>query len=513
MSGGGPLNTDIGTFFLALGVRLLQGYGLTETAPVVSCNPPNAIRIRTVGPALPGVDVKIADDGEILVRGELTMDGYWNDPVATAASLKDGWVHTGDIGRIDDDGYIQITDRKKDIIVMSGGDNVAPQRIEGMLCFEPEIGQAMVHGDGHAHLVAILVPEESWQREFASAHGKDPKLLFDDTEFHDAISTAVDRVNARLSQIEKVRGFIVADAPFTTENAMLTPSLKIRRHMIRERYGRELAGPLRPRPGGVAGPAPSTPMVFPIAHHDDPARYAEPLYRRSWTQDEIVAMFPADGIDVLDVGAGANPLACRSIDRLVTIDFDRHTDQSFVCDFTQQWPVERASVDFAYASHVLEHLYHQDRDRLIMNIHDSLRPGGMLFVRVPHWSSIQGTGWEHYTLFGLNGLTSLTHGPQPHAAPVRHDQRRHLHGRCGPLPGAAFGLATGQRARSEPVVPGDRRRPVLLGRRRAGSPVPAAQADRDDGPLNQAGGFARLRRAAGLEGRSCCSSWRLISGT
>ena len=154
-------------------------------------------------------------------------------------------------------------------------------------------------------------------------------------------------------------------------------------------------------------------MVFPIAHHDDPAHYAEPLYRRSWTQDEIVAMFPADGIDVLDVGAGANPLACRSIDRLVTIDFDRHTDQSFVCDFTQQWPVERASVDFVYASHVLEHLYHQDRDRLIMNIHDSLRPGGVLFVRVPHWSSIQGTGWEHYTLFGLNGLTSLTHGRNP----------------------------------------------------------------------------------------------------
>ena len=242
VSGGGPLNADIGTFFLALGVRLLQGYGLTETAPVVSCNPPNAIRIHTVGPALPGVDVKIAEDGEILVRGELTMDGYWDDPAATSASLKDGWVHTGDIGRIDDDGYIQITDRKKDIIVMSGGDNVAPQRIEGMLCFEPEIGQAMVHGDGHAHLVAILVPEESWQRAFASAHGKDPELLFDDTEFHDAVSAAVDRVNARLSQIEKVRRFIIADAPFTTENAMLTPSLKIRRHMIRERYGRELEG-------------------------------------------------------------------------------------------------------------------------------------------------------------------------------------------------------------------------------------------------------------------------------
>ena len=242
VSGGGPLNTDIGTFFLALGVRLLQGYGLTETAPVVSCNPPNAIRIHTVGPALPGVDVKIAEDGEILVRGELTMDGYWNDADASAATLRDGWIHTGDIGRIDDDGYIQITDRKKDIIVMSGGDNVAPQRIEGILCFEPEIGQAMVHGDGHPHLVAILVPEETWQRDFVRAHGIDPQLLFDDKTFHDAISAAVDRVNAKLSQIEKVRRFIIADEAFTTENALLTPSLKIRRHKIRERYGRELEG-------------------------------------------------------------------------------------------------------------------------------------------------------------------------------------------------------------------------------------------------------------------------------
>lgn len=154
-------------------------------------------------------------------------------------------------------------------------------------------------------------------------------------------------------------------------------------------------------------------MDFSIAHHDNPALYAQPLYKRSWTQDEIVAMFPAGGIDIVDVGAGDNPITCRPVDRLVTIDFDRQTDQSHVCDFTKQWPIEPATADFVYASHVLEHLYHQDRDRLIMNIHDSLRPGGLLFVRVPHWSSIQGTGWEHYTLYGLNGLTSLTHGRNP----------------------------------------------------------------------------------------------------
>jgi long-chain acyl-CoA synthetase len=129
VSGGAPLNYDIGVFFLSLGVRLAQGYGQTETAPVVSCNPLDRIKIDTVGPALPGVEVKIAEDGELLVRGELTMQGYWNAPDLSAEALKDGWVHTGDIAELDADGYIKITDRKKDIIVNSGGDNVSPQPI------------------------------------------------------------------------------------------------------------------------------------------------------------------------------------------------------------------------------------------------------------------------------------------------------------------------------------------------------------------------------------------------
>ncbi|MEE8275640.1 MAG: long-chain fatty acid--CoA ligase, partial [Alphaproteobacteria bacterium] len=159
VSGGAPLNYDIGVFFVALGVRLLQGYGQTETAPVVSANRPSRIRIHTVGPPFTDVEVKIAGDGEILVRGELTMQGYWNNPEATAEALKDGWVHTGDIGDIDDDGYLRITDRKKDIIVLSGGDTLSPQRVEGMLTFEPELAQAMVYGDRQSHLVALLVPD------------------------------------------------------------------------------------------------------------------------------------------------------------------------------------------------------------------------------------------------------------------------------------------------------------------------------------------------------------------
>lgn len=239
VSGGAPLNYEVGVFFLSLGVRLLQGYGQTETAPVVSCNPIDDVRINTVGRPFPGVDVKIADDGEILVRGELTMDGYWNNPDATAEALRDGWVHTGDIGDIDADGFIRITDRKKDIIVNSGGDNIAPQRIESALTFEPEIDQAMVYGDRKPNLVALLVPDADFINSWAAEHDKpaDLDILRDDSDFQAAIRHALDRANTDLSQIEQVRRSIVAREAFTTENGLMTPSLKIRRHKIKEIYG------------------------------------------------------------------------------------------------------------------------------------------------------------------------------------------------------------------------------------------------------------------------------------
>src|SRR5215470_6353956 len=158
VSGGAPLNPEIGKFFLALGVPLLQGYGQTEASPVVSANPPNRIKIDTVGPPLDGVELKIAEDGEILVRGEHIMKGYWNDPESTARALQDGWLHTGDVGMLDPDGYIKITDRKRDFIKNSGGDMVSPARVEGYLTLEPEIGQAMVFGDRRPYLVAVIVP-------------------------------------------------------------------------------------------------------------------------------------------------------------------------------------------------------------------------------------------------------------------------------------------------------------------------------------------------------------------
>ena len=242
VSGGAPLNYDIGVFFQALGLRILQGYGQTESAPVVSCNPPGRNKLRTVGRPLAGVQVCIAEDGEILVRGELVMQGYWHDPEATARTIVDGWLHTGDIGEIDAEGYIRITDRKKDIIVNSGGDNIAPQRVEGMLTVEPEIGQALVYGDRRPHLVALIVPDMEFANSWARAQGKPADLpeLAADPEFQKAIREAVDRVNGSLSAIERVRRFLIAEEPFSIENGMMTPTLKIRRHVIKQRYGAAL---------------------------------------------------------------------------------------------------------------------------------------------------------------------------------------------------------------------------------------------------------------------------------
>ena len=244
VSGGAPLNPEVGVFFTALGLVLLQGYGQTEAAPVVSCNRPFKIKLHTVGPPLEDVEVSVAEDGELLVRGELVMKGYWNDPEGTAQALRDGWLHTGDIGVIDEDGYIQITDRKKDIIVNSGGDTLSPQRVEGFLTLEPEIAQAMVHGDKRPYLVAVIVPRAEFVDEWSAANGKEASLaeLAGDKAFHDAVGAAVERVNGRLSAVERVRRFILAGGGFDIENGMLTPSLKIRRHVIRRVYGDALEG-------------------------------------------------------------------------------------------------------------------------------------------------------------------------------------------------------------------------------------------------------------------------------
>lgn len=243
VSGGAPLNYDVGIFFQALGLTILQGFGQTESAPVSNCNPYSKNKITTVGPALKGVEIKIAEDGEILIRGELVMKGYWNQPERTAETIKDGWLHTGDIGVLDEDGYLQITDRKKDIIVNSGGDNVSPQRVEGMLCVEAEIAQAMVYGDKRPHLVALVVPDPDWAKSWRRENGKQPdEDLTEDADYRKAVQDAIDRVNKKLSVIERVRRFVIAPEAFSIDNTMLTPSMKIRRHVIKQQYGAKLEG-------------------------------------------------------------------------------------------------------------------------------------------------------------------------------------------------------------------------------------------------------------------------------
>ncbi|HUG46416.1 MAG TPA: AMP-binding protein, partial [Sphingomicrobium sp.] len=234
VSGGAPLNPDVGIFFQSLGIPFLQGYGQTEAAPVISCNRPSAgIRLESVGPPVKDTQVKIAKDGEIMVRGELVMHGYWRNPeetqrvLLTDSSDPEGqpWLATGDIGHFDDKGRIVITDRKKDIIVNDKGDNVAPQRIEGMLTLQPEIAQAMVYGDRKPYLVGLLVP--------------DPDIA-GEPDLRARLAAAVDRVNADLSVVERVRRFILAEDPFTVENEQLTPSMKIRRHVIKQVHGERL---------------------------------------------------------------------------------------------------------------------------------------------------------------------------------------------------------------------------------------------------------------------------------
>jgi long-chain acyl-CoA synthetase len=242
VSGGAPLNPDVGIFFHSLGLTVLQGYGQTEAAPVISCNRPKAgVRMDTVGPPLRNTEVRIAEDGEILVRGECVMKGYWRNPAQTEKALVDGWLHTGDVGHVDEGGRIVITDRKKDLIVNDKGDNVSPQKVEGMLTLQPEILQAMVAGDRRPYLVGVVVPDPEWTAEWAAANGKAKgDGLRADPEYLRALSAAVDRVNADLSVLEKVRRFILADEPFTTDNEQLTPSIKIRRHVIRAAYGERL---------------------------------------------------------------------------------------------------------------------------------------------------------------------------------------------------------------------------------------------------------------------------------
>ena len=221
ISGGGALDKEVGYFLNAIGLPTLQGYGLTETSPVVSCNPISDIRIETVGPPFFGNKVKIADDGEILIKGENVMLGYWNNQKETNDVLKDGWLSTGDIGQFED-GYLKITDRKKDILITPGGDNISPVKIENDLTKIDFIDQALVYGDNKPYLIALLILS------------KDKKTLKNDIIFKE-----IEKINKNLSKIEKIKKFFVIKEQFTIENGMMTPTLKLKRYKIIKKYKKE----------------------------------------------------------------------------------------------------------------------------------------------------------------------------------------------------------------------------------------------------------------------------------
>ncbi len=222
ISGGGPLDRQVGEALNALGLKTLQGYGLTETSPVVSCNLLNKVKVDTVGPIFPGVEVKLAEDGEILVKGENLMLGYWNNKEATEQTIKDGWLHTGDIGEFDEDNYLKITDRKKDIIVSLGGDNIAPSKIENLLTLSPEIEQACVFGEQKNYIAALLV------------------LSSESKSSDEDIQRYIDEVNKDLTQPEKIKKFIFIDEPFSIENNLMTPTMKVRRHEVQIKYQNQI---------------------------------------------------------------------------------------------------------------------------------------------------------------------------------------------------------------------------------------------------------------------------------
>jgi long-chain acyl-CoA synthetase len=220
VSGGGALDRNIGEFLNAIGLPTLQGYGLTEASPVVSCNLPDMVKVETVGPPFRSNEVKIANDGEILIRGENVMLGYWNQKEETEKVIKKGWLHTGDIGELDSNNYLKITDRKKDIIVNLGGDNISPSKIENILCLNQLIKQSFIYGDKKNYLIAIIVCDKEINKE--------------------KIKPVIENINENLTSIEKVKKFILIHDEFTVDNGMLTPTLKLKRKVVIKNYLKQI---------------------------------------------------------------------------------------------------------------------------------------------------------------------------------------------------------------------------------------------------------------------------------
>lgn len=243
ISGGAPLSPELFGFFYSLGIKIFEGYGLTETTPVVTANTPDSIRQGTVGRVIPGVTVKIADDGEILVKGPNVMKGYWRRPEDTAEALEGGWFHTGDIGELDDDGFLRITDRKKDIIVTAGGKNIAPQNIENMLKMDRFVEQVNIIGDKRKYLTAVIVPAFPELEGWAKGKGlkfADRAELVNLAEVQKLIWESIEKVNGELAKYETIKKFHISSQEFSQENDMLTPTLKVKRKNVNKHFAKDI---------------------------------------------------------------------------------------------------------------------------------------------------------------------------------------------------------------------------------------------------------------------------------
>jgi long-chain acyl-CoA synthetase len=239
VSGGAPLSKEIAEFFFALGIKILEGYGLTETSPVVSVNTEERLKFGSVGPLLPGVEVKIAEDGEILVRGPNVMMGYYKNEEETKEVIKDGWFHTGDIGRLDEDGFLYITDRKKELIVTSGGKNIAPQPIENMIKTSPYVNQVVCIGDKRKFVSALIVPNWEKLEEYAKSSGINyttRRELTKNKDILDFMLQEVERVTPGLAPFEKVKKIALLEKELTIEEGEITPTLKVKRRVIDQKY-------------------------------------------------------------------------------------------------------------------------------------------------------------------------------------------------------------------------------------------------------------------------------------
>ncbi|MDD7968162.1 AMP-dependent synthetase/ligase [Actinomycetospora lemnae] len=238
VSGGSALGARIGHFFRGVGVPIHEGYGLTETSAAITANPNRAIKVGTVGKPIPGVTIAVADDGEVLAKGDVVFRGYWNNPEATASTIVDGWFHTGDLGSLDDDGYLSITGRKKELIVTAGGKNVAPAVLEDRVRAHRLVSQALVVGDNRPYVGALITLDPEALPGWSSEHGKDasdPASLADDPDIQAEISGAIEEANKAVSRAEAIRQWRILSSDFTEESGELTPTMKLKRNVIAEK--------------------------------------------------------------------------------------------------------------------------------------------------------------------------------------------------------------------------------------------------------------------------------------